>query len=122
LLEVLVALLILSMSLGAIFGVFGSAAGMAERVRTERSVAALAQSQLARVGREIPLAPTLIEGTTADGFTWKVDIEPYREADKEPPRTLLPFRVAVTAARGTHRFSMVTLRLAVSDDPSGSAH
>ncbi|QLH38083.1 MAG: type II secretion system protein [Defluviicoccus sp.] len=119
LLEVLAALLILSVSLSAIFGVFAAAAGITERVRTERSAAAVAQSQLARVGREIPLNLGTLEGVTADGFSWIVEIEPFRDAAINPLAVLRPFRVAVSVARGRHQLSLTTLRLAAPTDVSG---
>lgn len=112
LLEVLVAFLIFAMSMGAVFGVFSSAAATVERVRAERAAAEIAQSQLARVGQDIPLQPGSYQGHAGNGFTWTLVVEPYREAPVEYPRLVTAFRVAVEVTREPRHLSIATVRLA----------
>lgn len=111
LLEVLVAFLIFAISMGAVFGVFSSAAATVERVRAERTAAQIAQSQLARVGQDIPLQPGFHQGGASNGFTWTLVVEPYRETPVGHLRLVTAFRVAVEVTREPRHLSIATVRL-----------
>lgn len=73
-----------------------------------------AQSALASVGSEIPLAPGEWTGLYQDGFRWRVRVEPYDEpAMVVPRRAYLALQVtAVVDGRRSGSVTLSTLRLA----------
>ena len=74
LLEVLVALVVLALSLGALFAALSSGLGLLQR-SGERVQAALAlESTLARLGADIPLVPGRQSGDAGGGLRWEVAI------------------------------------------------
>jgi general secretion pathway protein I len=83
LIEVLVALAILSVSLGVLMRVMSV---NLERVRVNQSdttATLLLQSVISGLGQTIPLQAGVVEGHFSDGFDWRVEIAPYgTEADQ----------------------------------------
>lgn len=75
--ETLVALAILALSLAVLFEVIST--GLRQVARAERRAEAglLVQSVLARVGTEIPLQARHVDGQLANGFRWRVHMEPF---------------------------------------------
>lgn len=78
LLEVLVAFVILSLSLGAVYQAFGIGARNARAAEAYTVAALLAESQLAAVGIEAPLFPGTTEGEFAR-FNWRTVVTPAGE-------------------------------------------
>lgn len=77
LLEVLVAFAILALSLGVLLQIFSKAIGGTALSEGYSRAVMLAESRLAAVGSEIPLAPGVVGGEPEDGLDWIVAIEPY---------------------------------------------
>ena len=81
LIEVLVALAILALTFTFAYRAMSGGLGrLGEDSRSERAVL-LAQSQLARVGREIALADGDIAGRAAGDYSWQIRIAPYGPAE-----------------------------------------
>jgi len=77
LLEVLVALAVLSISLGILLPVFSDTLQRQTAVADRRTANMLAQSKLDEIGSEIKLRDGASDGTFANGFTWHLEIVPY---------------------------------------------
>lgn len=120
LIEVLVALVILSISLTIILGVF-SVGLREERIAEDRQKATLlAESKLNSIGLEIPLQIGKFEGRFDDRFRWYVSVAPYHEgsADEAGVASLPPFIPLVVTVtvfwsdqRDERSISFATLRL-----------
>jgi len=81
LVEVLVALTILSISLGVLLGVFSTALDRTRESNSETIADSLTQSLLAEMGSALPLAVGDSKGTFANGFHWRLHIEPYGSSE-----------------------------------------
>src|SRR5690242_11247586 len=77
LLEVVVALAVLSLTFGFAFGAFSGGMNRVGHDQKAQTAVLVAQSQLARVGHDIALNDGEIDGWTADGFSWRMAITPY---------------------------------------------
>jgi general secretion pathway protein I len=115
LIEILVALAILAVALGALFQAFST--GLRATAVTGRQGAAimLAQSLLDRIGQDIPLAAGEQAGVGEDGLRWSIAIapSPLISPERRADSPLQPFDVVVTvAADGGRPLSLTTLRLA----------
>ena len=124
LIEIIVALAILAVALGALFQSFST--GLRATAVTDRQAAAvmLAQSLLDRIGQDIPLAAGEQAGVADDGLRWSVTIvpSPLIAPDRRADSPLLPFDVVVTVAGdGGRPLTLATLRLApvVASEQSG---
>ncbi len=116
LVEVLVALAIAGVAFTLAFQIFSGAAMLAAAdLRQEEAVRVL-DSELARVGRDIPLADGTIHGGTLDNYLWQIDITD-QDGDQQlafEHETLKQLTVTVvwTTGRQRHQAHLVTLRLA----------
>lgn len=125
LIEVVVALVILTVALGALLQLFQT--GMRSGGVAEDRVFAtlLAQSRLAALGIESPLELGEISGEVDDRFRWSAQIDPYRDAQmadpSDDPRAVrtVPYQVTVTVFWGPENensaarsVSLTSLRLA----------
>lgn len=77
LIEVLVALAILSLSIGALLKVASTGIDRVRESENEQQASALAQSLLARAGNDIPLADGDVSGTDSGGLRWSVHVAPF---------------------------------------------
>ncbi|MEM7620866.1 MAG: prepilin-type N-terminal cleavage/methylation domain-containing protein [Pseudomonadota bacterium] len=77
LMEVLIAFAILSISLTLLFKSVSDGAWHLKTAEDKTIAIRLAQSTLARVGRDIPLKIGAVEGQAEDGLNWKVIIREY---------------------------------------------
>jgi general secretion pathway protein I len=117
LIEVLVALTILSVTLAALLSVFGSGLQRAAAMRSSTRAMSLAQSLLATTAQGTPPSPGDTAGEFVDGFRWRMRVAPYAEqkdADEWPVRAL---QVAVEVSwtdggRIERKVTLDTLRLA----------
>lgn len=83
LLEVLVALVIIAVVLGAAYPGLGSAARTQGRVAEVLAATAHAESTLARIGTELPMRRGTREVALADGWRARVTMHPIREGETE---------------------------------------
>jgi general secretion pathway protein I len=79
LLEVLVAFTILSLSLGLLMQIFSGSLRNADVTRKQAQAASLAQSLLAEIGVETPLAEGVTSGTVDSIFRWQIGVTPFQE-------------------------------------------
>jgi general secretion pathway protein I len=78
LLEILVALAILTLSLGVLLQIFSQATRSAHLSRYYSLASAIAEAQLNAAGIDYPLMPGQYDGQTDDAdWQWTVTIEPY---------------------------------------------
>jgi type II secretory pathway component PulJ len=78
LVEAMVAVAVIAMMLAVTYRVVGESVLRSRAAEASRTASMIAQSRLASVGADIPLAPG--ETTGVDGaFTWRVEIEPEPE-------------------------------------------
>ena len=83
LIEVLVALTILSISLVVLLHIFSDSLHRSRESQTEMAADALAQSLLADAGKGIPLSIGDTNGRAPDGFSWRLHVEPYGSDDDQ---------------------------------------
>lgn len=98
LVEVLVAFAIAALSLAALLQIFATGLRSAASSEGYARATMLAESQLAGVGVEQPLAVGESSGTIDGGYRWRVVITPYLEADMEALVEI--FEVSVTVSWG----------------------
>lgn len=117
LIEVLVALAILGIALGAMLPrlSFGSLAS--ERAERTEEAVMLAERLLAEVGRTIPMpSGTPVDGTAADGFSWRIEaccVRTLADATGRRIAGIADIRVEVSwlSMRGTRNIALVTRRM-----------
>jgi general secretion pathway protein I len=116
-LEVLVAFTILALTLGVLLQIFSKAMTViAVSADYDRAVA-VAETQLTRVGAEIPLESGVYSGETEDGIAWTVRVEGYPFGEEGLlEAAVLPFLVVAEVlwrdgAAHVRRFSLSSLRL-----------
>jgi general secretion pathway protein I len=120
LLEVLVALAITGLAVGAAFQIFGTM--FQGQARAERVTTALliAESKLSEVGTVIPLKLGSETGRTAEGYSWRTEVRDpegidAKETEQAPIRA---FEVGVTVSwpgAGSDGISLSTLKLRPKD-------
>jgi general secretion pathway protein I len=91
LIEVLVALAIVAIAFVFAFRVFSGGLSRLDHDHNVQQATLVAQSALARVGRDIALEDREIEGQDEGGFSWRIGIAPFGGAG-----SLLAHRVVVT--------------------------
>ena len=74
LLEVLIALTIFAIAFGALATLFQTSTRQASIAGDLRKTTELAKTQLARIGKDMPLEVGQSEGATADGLRWRAEI------------------------------------------------
>ena len=110
-LEVLVALVILTLSLIALHRALGTAYSAARRVTLQDEAMAVGQSQLARIGNDLPVRPIALQGTLSHGSTWSLAVKEIAPAS--PTRLLRRFSVTYVAQdpSGTPLLQLRTFRI-----------
>jgi general secretion pathway protein I len=115
LVEVIVALAILSVGLSILLGVISNSlrqTGSAERMAEAGS---LAQSLMAEVGTDLPIKPEQREGLFPNGYRWHLKMVPYGDAGEreEWPVGAYTISTEVDWEEGTdrHSYALTTLRL-----------
>lgn len=112
LIEVLVALTILSLSLTVLLGTFSQS--LSRTHESERAAAArvLAQSLLAKAETGVPPKQSHADGETDNGLAWSVDMAPYQQHDDDKASLRAAnLSVTVTWENGQHALTLSTLRL-----------
>ncbi|MGJ5176505.1 type IV pilus modification PilV family protein [Bradyrhizobium oligotrophicum] len=115
LVEVIVALAMLSLGLTLVMGLLStglSRTGMAERLA---GAVSLAQSVMAQVGSVIPLRADIRDGTEANGYQWHLAIQPYRPAQSGDARPVELYQVSVQVGwqqgQDPRSYALSTLRI-----------
>lgn len=89
LLEVLVALAILTVGLAAAYETLGVGLRATTAAERRRSAAALAENMLAELGRTQPLHDGASEGKLGNGQRWRLVISPLNVVDPDGPPPVL---------------------------------
>ncbi len=109
---------VLAVSLGVLFEIFATGLGAARTSENLVHATQLAQSKLATVGIETPLAVGEQSGRFDDDFAWRVAVLPFANDSSEPEgvrttRAYRAYEVAVTVSwdKGGRSLRLTTLRL-----------
>ncbi|HMB77554.1 MAG TPA: prepilin-type N-terminal cleavage/methylation domain-containing protein [Kiloniellaceae bacterium] len=114
LIEVLIAFVIMTVMLGALFKAFSGGLRGLDASEGYAIAAMEAQSKLAEVGRSFPLEPGATSGEFESGAHWSLDISPFDlpnlSSNDEPP--LLAYKVELQVTWDeTRGLTFETLRL-----------
>ena len=107
LLEVLVALIIFALAFGALASLFQTAFRQSKAADDLRRATELAETQLARIGRDLPLQPGHREGRSPEGIRWRAEI--VLEAEPDQTAGIALYRVHVEAGPGDGIPDLVSL-------------
>jgi general secretion pathway protein I len=115
LVEVIVALAMLSVGLTVLLGMISSGIGRTSTAERTAEAASLAQSLLAEVGTELAVGAEERNGVFPHGYRWHLTMRPYRASRDDAERRVQLYRVAaqVDWGEGTDQrsFALSTLRL-----------
>jgi general secretion pathway protein I len=117
LIEVLVALTILSLSLAIIFSIFSVGLRGRRAAEEYEQATLLAESKLNSIGIDEPIREGDTDGRFNDRFGWKTVVTPYHEEGRDEAKDLLrrPLRVTVIVSWGDagdeKSVTLTTLRL-----------
>lgn len=121
LVEVLVALTILSVALAALLVIFADSFQRVSRVEASTTAASLAQSLLAAAGRDVPLREGDTEGSFANRFRWRMRITRYGDAADQEAWVVRAHRILVEVSwmdgRLERSTTLDTLRLTPKEMP-----
>ena len=106
--ESMIAAAIVAMALGATYRVIADSAARDRAAEARRSGLLVAQSVMAAVGADIPLAPGDMSGQSGD-VAWRVEITPYGQNEEKNP-VGDPLRVAVSVWPRHGGATLVTLQ------------
>jgi len=124
LLEVLVALVVISLSLAVLMRIFSGALNNLGAAEAYTQALALAESQLSAAGVETPLLAGESRGEDGQGRSWLITIRPFEEADSSPVAMALPitlYRVEIevqwqSRLTMTRSLRLTTLKIARKDE------
>jgi general secretion pathway protein I len=121
LLEVIVALAILSISLTLVLRTLSGGFHYQQQARTLADATQLAQSLLARVGVDLPLRPGIQNGTVPSGLLWQIQITPYGSSaeQRDWPAAAYAVSVEISSPQAIQKpiTALNTLRLGPRDVP-----
>jgi general secretion pathway protein I len=95
LVEVIVAIAILSIALGSLMAMIGNALRQTGQADRMAEASALAQSLLARLGPELPLGERQDTGQFADGFRWRLSSQRFGDAGDQQQWPMSAYKVSV---------------------------
>jgi prepilin-type N-terminal cleavage/methylation domain-containing protein len=114
LLEVLVALIIFGIAFAALASLFQTSLRQTATAEDLRRATELAETQLERFGRDLPLAPGRIDGSTPDGLRWQAEVSLARPAVAEAGAALYRIRVDAGPQSGPPALiTLTTLRIGI---------
>ena len=114
LIEVLVALAILSIGFGFGLRALSDNFLALDRFGRDQAALALAENLLEALGHDVPLRDGTTEGRTPEGLAWQVKISPYGDAETAARGRLIGHQVEVTAGSPrTRQIHLVSLRLGI---------
>ena len=98
LIEVLVALTILSVSLGVLITMISRGLETSRRSQSIAGASGLAQSLLAQAGLSMPLRLGNTTGVTRDGYSWQIHAEPFVLPGNASAAPLAAAKISMTVA------------------------
>lgn len=107
LIEVIAALAILALALGVLLDTISGGVLRSDRARRLAEATATAQSLLAKIGSEMPMAPAT--GELTGGLRWEVRVEPYGEAGARADQPVSAAVVRVQVSWNDYAQDSVTL-------------
>ena len=119
LIEVLVSFVLLSMSLAVILQIFSTNLRAVDSVGKQNRALILAESKLAGLGNEIPLAPGELSGESG-AFNWQLKVSPFiDDAGKDSGIIHELYEVAMTVnwerGAGSSGIELRTLRVGAAE-------
>jgi general secretion pathway protein I len=115
LLEIIVALAIVTLSFSALLSVISRGVGQTTQAETLATAGSLAQSLLAQLGTEVPIQPGQSGGELAGGFHWRLRVEPLGDATQPQNSSVGAYRVSADVFWGegvqARSVNLTTLRL-----------
>lgn len=119
LVEVIVALAILSAGLGLLLGLISNSLHRAASAQRMAQAGSLAQSLMAEVGTVLPIRPEARDGQYPDGFRWHLKVQPYDRASDSEDRPVGLYRISAEIeweqGTETRSYALTTLRLGPRD-------
>jgi general secretion pathway protein I len=114
LVEVIVALAMLSLGLSVLLGMISSGLGRTASAERMAAAGSLAQSLLAEVGTELPIKMEERNGLFSDGYRWHLMMRLYDNTKEREERSIGLYQISAEIAwdEGTERrsFALSTLR------------
>jgi general secretion pathway protein I len=115
LVEVIVALAMLSLGLSVLLGLISNSLRQSANAERTAEAGSLAQSLMAEVGTDLPIKSDERDGQFPNGYRWHVKIQPYGDAGEreEWPVGVYTISTEVEWEDGTQRrfYALTTLRL-----------
>jgi general secretion pathway protein I len=115
LVEVIVALAMLSLGLSVLLGLISSSLRQSANAERTAEAGSLAQSLMAEVGTDLPIKSDERDGQFPNGYRWHLKIQPYGDAREreEWPVGVYTISTEVEWEEGTQRraYALTTLRL-----------
>jgi len=119
LVEVIVALAILSAGLGLLLGLISNSLRQTASAQRMAEAGSLAQSLMAEVGTVLPIGPEARDGQYLKGYRWHLKVQPYDGARENEERPVGLYRVSakIEWEQGAERrlYVLTTLRLGPKD-------
>lgn len=111
LLEILVALVIFALAFGVVAQIVQTGLRQSGVARSVTAATLLAQSELARVGVEVPLRAGPADGETETGMRWHTEVELIEQPNEQPneQQSLATYQVQVTVSWGPNPAEQLTL-------------
>jgi general secretion pathway protein I len=107
LLEILVALVIFALAFGVLAQIIQTGLRQSAGARSITAATLLAQSELARVGVEVPLRAGPADGETETGMRWHTEVELIERPNEN--QSLATYQVQVTVTWGPSPADQLTL-------------
>ena len=117
LIEMLVALAILTIALAVLFGSISDALDRTRRGKDEAVAAALAQSLLARAQAANPIAAGETSGEYSNGFRWDLRVARYGSPDDAKAWQMSAYAIRATVSWTGGARSLTALRLVAPPKP-----
>jgi general secretion pathway protein I len=107
LLEILVALVIFALAFGVVAQIVQTGLRQSGVARSLTAATLLAQSELARVGVEVPLRTGPADGETETGMRWHTEVELVEQPNEQ--QSLATYQVQMTVSWGPNPAEQLTL-------------
>lgn len=111
LLEVMVALIIASLALGAVMSLFQTSLRQTRAADELRLLTQLAEAELARFGTELPLEAGERDGVSAEGFRWQARVSRVETDGEDRDVALYRIDIEASVEDGAGSVSLTTLRI-----------